>query len=428
MIVFDPVRLDTECEVSNGSRALLIGDALADRVRAALPDVAVISAHTLLEGVWHAGSDRFELILVELDREGRTAAAIRGLRETAPGARILVICDPHDEPSAIRLIDAGADDYVVAPLLGRDLHEKRHAPRARSLAPDPPPSPQAQAELTNQVLARIGHGPEVLLPALASLLSCVLQATGVTIEIDDFKFAGASDDDVVIEQPIVVGDAVRGRIRLSRAYGGAYPADVVARLEPYAAMVATALDQDRSARGWVDLALTDELTGLLNRRGFESELDRRLATAADERWRLTLVRFDIDDFKAYNERCGRTGGDRLLAELAVLLRHCTRKSDIVARFAEDEFAILLVDDGRRRRSDSEHPRSAATLADRFEHAVTEHAFERLGPNAPEPVRLTVGLASYPWQATTRGDLLARAEPLGEDRLASEHIRLAGTSE
>lgn len=426
MIVFDAVRLEREGALDIGLRALLVGNGLSGRVGAALREVESVSALSLLEGVWQAGTERFDLILVGLDALGRTAAALRGLRDTAPDARIVVVCDPHEEPAAMQLVDAGADDYAVAPLTGDELRTVR---RPRSPEPpashSPPPPPEAQTELTNQVLARIGHGPETLLGALASLLTCVFQATAVTIEIDDLRFVGAADDELVIEQPIVGAGGARGRIRLGRAFAGSYSADLLARLESYAALVATAIDQDRSLRGWVDLALTDELTGLLNRRGFEAELARRLDAAAADRRRLTLVRLDLDDFHAYNERHGRTSGDRLLGEIAVLLRHCTRKSDVVARWADDEFAVLLVDDGRRRRADSEHPRSVDTLAERFERAIAEHAFERLGADAPGPVQVLAGLANFPWQAATRDDLLAAAAPAGEARLVGERIRLAG---
>lgn len=426
MIVFDPVRLETGGTLAIGSRALLIGDGLADRVVAALRDVEPIVAPSLLEGVWHAGTERYELILVGLDSLGRTGAALRGLRDAAPAAHIVVVCDPHEEPAAIRLLDAGADDYAVAPLTGDELRalRKPRTPEGPASHP-PPPLPGAQAELTNHVLARIGHGPESLLSALASLLMCVFQASAVTIEIDDLRFVGAADDELVVEQPIVGAGGARGRLRLGRAFAGSYPADLLARLESYAGLVATAIDQDRSVRGWVDLALTDELTGLLNRRGFEAELARRLEAAAAQRRRLTLVRLDLDDFRAYNERNGRPSGDRLLGEIAVLLRHCTRKGDVVARWADDEFAVLLVDDGRRRRTDSEHPRSVATLAERFDRAIAEHAFERLGIDAPGPVRMLAGLANFPWQAATRDDLLAAAAPAGEGTFIGERIWLAG---
>lgn len=421
MIVFDRIRSGSEQGMTVGSRALLIGDGLEAGPAAALPETSITTADTLLRGVWQSGQAEFDVILVKLHDEGRTAAALGSLREVSPLARILLVCDPHQEPLARRLAAAGADDYVVAPLVEDDLRVPRRDARNQTVAPAPR---EKQLELLNAALALIGRGPQPLLDALAQLVACVFQTCSVAIELDDCRFDGLDDADAVLEHAIVAGGRVRGRIRLGRALDGPYPTDVIDRLEPYAVLVATVFDQDRQSRGWIDLALRDELTGLLNRRGFDVELDRLVATAAADHRRLTLCRFDIADFKAFNEQHGRDAGDRLLRELATLLLHCTRKGDRVARSADDEFAVLLVDDGVRRRADSEHPRTLDALAGRIEAAAADHAFELLGAGAARPVSLAAGIASYPWQASDAASLFGRAAPeVGP--AARNSIRIAG---
>ncbi len=100
------------------------------------------------------------------------------------------------------------------------------------------------------------------------------------------------------------------------------------------------------------LASTDELTGLLNRRGFQYELDRALASARRYDERGILIYVDLDGFKPINDTYGHAAGDEALRQVAGLLRENVRSSDHVARLGGDEFAALLTrsdwDDGLAR--------------------------------------------------------------------------------
>jgi diguanylate cyclase (GGDEF)-like protein len=87
-------------------------------------------------------------------------------------------------------------------------------------------------------------------------------------------------------------------------------------------------------------ALTDELTGLANRRSFDHHLVR-LTQAADRGSQFALLMMDIDHFKQVNDRYGHATGDRLLQEIARLVQSRIRVSDIAARIGGDEFAVLL---------------------------------------------------------------------------------------
>ena len=90
-----------------------------------------------------------------------------------------------------------------------------------------------------------------------------------------------------------------------------------------------------------NLSLTDELTGLLNRRGFKLELERALARATRRGETGLLVLSDLDHFKAINDSYGHPAGDAVLIAVSHLLRSRTRRSDYVARIGGDEFAILM---------------------------------------------------------------------------------------
>lgn len=89
------------------------------------------------------------------------------------------------------------------------------------------------------------------------------------------------------------------------------------------------------------LSVTDELTGLLNRRGFETELGRALARARRRNETGLLVMCDLNHFKAINDTYGHPAGDAILRSVGRLLKRNTRESDYVARVGGDEFAVIM---------------------------------------------------------------------------------------
>ncbi len=122
------------------------------------------------------------------------------------------------------------------------------------------------------------------------------------------------------------------------------------------------------------LALTDPLTGLLNRRGFVEQLEQ-LPTGAG-----TLALLDGDRFKQVNDRLGHAEGDRVLRALADRLRDRLRKQDMAARWGGDEFVILLRDTDEQ---------EARTIVKRVQLSLRRRPIARL---EGRPVNFTVGFA------------------------------------
>tara|TARA_B100001540_G_C15778865_1_gene629988 strand:- start:271 stop:951 length:681 start_codon:yes stop_codon:yes gene_type:complete len=89
------------------------------------------------------------------------------------------------------------------------------------------------------------------------------------------------------------------------------------------------------------LAQTDELTGLLNRRGFDRALERAIARVQRHKEASVLLYIDINHFKTINDRFGHNVGDEVLCHVATRLALMTRKTDHIGRLGGDEFAILL---------------------------------------------------------------------------------------
>ncbi len=90
------------------------------------------------------------------------------------------------------------------------------------------------------------------------------------------------------------------------------------------------------------LATEDDLTGLKNRRYIWEFARQVLERARQDAGRVTLMVYDIDDFKHYNDRYGHPTGDRILKEAAELMNRCCRSHDVVGRIGGDEFAVILL--------------------------------------------------------------------------------------
>jgi diguanylate cyclase (GGDEF)-like protein len=94
---------------------------------------------------------------------------------------------------------------------------------------------------------------------------------------------------------------------------------------------------------WRDLALIDPLTGLYNRRYAERRLKEEIARSERRGYALTLVLFDLNDFKQINDKFGHPAGDAVLKEFADRLGKAVRVADLAARLGGDEFMLLLTE-------------------------------------------------------------------------------------
>jgi two-component system cell cycle response regulator len=149
------------------------------------------------------------------------------------------------------------------------------------------------------------------------------------------------------------------------------------------------------------LAQTDPLTQLLNRRALTERITAEMERALRYDSTMALLMIDLDHFKRVNDTYGHLVGDDVLRDVGQLLSDTIRTSDIVARYGGEEFLVLLpeTDDG-----------GAESFAERIRDAIALHLFA--SDSVAEPLRLTasVGVAVYPAaRIESVEDLFARAD-------------------
>ncbi len=138
------------------------------------------------------------------------------------------------------------------------------------------------------------------------------------------------------------GEALRRKVlEIGLALDGAGGKLIQEVLETAANAEQQIAEQRARIRYLEDLSITDELTEILNRRGFRLELDRALARAARHGESGVLLLCDLNDFKAVNDSLGHQAGDAVLQAVARELARRTRRSDCVGRLGGDEFAVLM---------------------------------------------------------------------------------------
>ncbi len=146
-------------------------------------------------------------------------------------------------------------------------------------------------------------------------------------------------------------------------------------------------------------AIHDPLTRLFNRRYMEETLDRELRRTIRKESPLSILMFEIDNFRRFNDAYGREAGDAYLRGLAHFLQSHIREADIACRYLDDQFALIL----------PETPLGIARQrAEYLQAAVQQLKIEQRGESL-EPLTLSFGLAGFPMHGITGEALLRAAE-------------------
>lgn len=213
--------------------------------------------------------------------------------------------------------------------------------------------------------------------------------------------------------PLISDNQVIGVLSAESQKVGSYDAGDVRFLQAIARQVAAVLHTTQLQQEAQRLAISDPLTELFNRRYFQERLANDLNRAGRYGERLALAFFDLDHFKAINDRHGHPAGDRVLQEVAATLKACGRSSDLVARIGGEEFAVLLQHSGAPQ---------ARAAGERMRRSIGDLEVE-IGQGGTVRLTTSVGVALFPEHGKELTELfsaadraLYEAKRLGRDRI------------
>ncbi|HAW95338.1 MAG: hypothetical protein CMJ33_07080 [Phycisphaerae bacterium] len=159
----------------------------------------------------------------------------------------------------------------------------------------------------------------------------------------------------------------------------------------------------------LEQAWTDHLTGAGNRRALEDVLGR-VITRSTRTWRfVSIMCFDIDNFKKYNDKYGHAAGDEVLRETVRLVKSALRKGDHVFRVGGDEFVVVFSDPSAR--AEQSQPMVHEKIARRIQSRMAKLPLPNMGPDSPERISISSGLVTYPWDVINMDGVASPIEKL-----------------
>ncbi len=195
--------------------------------------------------------------------------------------------------------------------------------------------------------------------------------------------------------PLKYREDLMGVLSLESREAYAFSSQDVLTLRTLADQLAIALHNARAYQVALEQAITDGLTGLKTHRFFMEALDREWRRSTRSGQPFSLIMMDLDGFKQVNDRHGHLEGDKVLTAVASLLHENVRKSNVVARYGGDEFAIMLPDT---------HTDQAEVLAERLRVFIESDRYL-----AAHGVTASFGIASFPSHGPTQEDILRVAD-------------------
>lgn len=398
------------------------------------PQWDVSISPTYLQGIAALAGKPARGLLVGLDpNQRKLAQAVAGLRKAAgPETPLIICCPPSGEPVAREALSAGADDYIICPPDGLELDQALRMSLEVCHVQDSAgmpmlPSWEELSELAG-ALANLGGGRKPMLERFCRMIARSIRAPQVRLVVPpDQADVGGGNLEPALAEPITAAGKTYGQILVGPRQRAPFSSAETEKLRHYGRLIAHVLEAAEQQQHWQTLAYIDEITRLPNRRYLTRALEQILQQAGRERLNVTVLIFDMDGFKHFNDEYGHAAGDEVLKETSQLIRRLCRQHDIVARYAGDEFVVVFWDQEGPRVAGSSHPTDVRGVLRRFKKALETHEFAKLGPEACGHVTISGGLATFPWDGKSGDELLEKADQamLQAKRAGKNRIYLIG---
>ena len=367
-----------QSENDNKFDALIVGDpGQAFWDASEIDELNVAWCETAMEAITIAGKQTFGTIYVIMSSlNGNLESTVDTLGRIGKNARLVLLAQMYEEPVARQMLKT-----IKRPSNAADDYHICPMDVKTLFPPPPPPAPPVEE------------------PAPAP------QPEAIEAPVEELNTV----EDIIVEEV----------------------------LEP-AAVSLTKRAQDARIRELEKLATEDDLTGLKNRRYLREFLKQILMRAESEDFNATLLIFDIDDFKQYNDSYGHAVGNNVLVQTATMMKRCWRDHDVVGRIGGDEFAVVfwdrplrpdeISDNERRSKQHAEHPQEAVFIAERFRQEMNATDLCLLGTDGKGVLTISGGLASFPRDGATVDELFEMADQamLDAKRCGKNQIYLVGT--
>lgn len=422
------LRLDPAIEMIRVKSPLEAIGELSDPIDERSPKsaVVIVGAEAIPEtsgnGAGHDASDELVRGLRLVDprvRVLRTVGKARpGIAEQNGCAPYDGVIDPDLTPEALRaLVHGGAHAGAGGAMAGPGARQESNTPESHGppVGAEPKPGLRPAEHAGPESAAPSGEpiAPQREEVGDSAVVRIVLRGGDVGVAAIDLIRARLGDSGVAFVAAGAGAPAVEGGVSVEcdgRVFGHLHSRQSpVAALEPHARWLGAWMRLGEQQAQLREAAFTDPLTGAWNRRYFDKFLSAAIERARAARHSITVLSFDIDDFKQYNDRYGHGAADEILVETVRLLRSVIRPSDRVCRIGGDEFAVIFHEPGGPRVPGSHPPESVFEIATRFQEQIRQQRFPKLGLNAPGRLTISGGLATFPWDGMTPDDLVRCAD-------------------
>lgn len=326
-------------------------------------------------------------------------------KRVEPGVRIVGAGEPARIDGVEGWVDGEGGTREWSRVLGRSFEERLH------LVED---AEDTETRVSREAMPVAWNDDEAALTALLSgrdVLGAVMARVRRVFAPHEVRLQPAIGDAAAhAEATERQGEARVTILHRGRTLGWLIgPGSLREQLEPAANWLALWLAVQEQHTTLKTAALTDALTGAWNRRYFDRFIESVLTRAKRRRNDVTLLLFDIDDFKSYNDRFGHSAGDDILREVVRLLGSVIRPTDRVCRIGGDEFAVVFDAPDGPRDPASRHPALIVEVARRFQKQIQGHRFPKLSEHASGPLSISAGMATFPWDAGDAEGLIEVAD-------------------